>query len=49
MDQAFAAMAKDIVDRLKKDPDAYGSEGGVSLKKDVGKKKDNEKAAAGCC
>ena len=49
VDEAFMAMARDIVERLKKDPDAYGSEGGVSLKKDAGKKKVDGAAAGGCC
>ena len=44
VDEAFMSIAKDIVERLKVNPEHYGSEGGVSLNKDKGKKD-----AKGCC
>ncbi len=45
VDEAFMSIAKDIVERLKVNPEHYGSEGGVSLQKDKGKKGE----AKGCC
>lgn len=44
VDEAFMSIAKDIVERLKVNPEHYGSEGGVSLSKDKGKKD-----TKGCC
>ena len=41
------SIAKDIVDRLKENPEHYGSEGGVSLQKDKGKKAGAK--GGGCC
>ncbi len=46
VDEAFTFIAKDIVARLKVNPEHYGSEGGVSLKKDS-TAKSNDKG--GCC
>mmetsp|Transcript_24192 Transcript_24192/g.21997 ORF Transcript_24192/g.21997 Transcript_24192/m.21997 type:complete len:213 (+) Transcript_24192:120-758(+) len=45
VDEAFMSIAKDIVERLKVNPEHYGTEPGVSLSKDKGKKK-NESS---CC
>ena len=46
VDEAFKHIAEDIVKRLKVNPEHYGAEGGVSLKKDS-TAKSNEKG--GCC
>ncbi len=40
------AIAKDIVERLKVNPEHYGTEGGVTLQKD---KSSGKKDAKGCC
>jgi len=44
VDESFMSIAKDIVERLKENPDHYGSSGGTIFVND--KKKDNK---AGCC
>jgi Ras-related protein Rab-8A len=44
VDEAFLAIASDIVGRLRENPEHYGSEGGVSLNN--GKKKSS---GGGCC
>lgn len=45
VDKAFLSIASDIVERLKENPEHYGSEGGVTLdKSNRGKKSDK-----GCC
>jgi hypothetical protein len=45
VDKAFMSIAADIVERLKENPEHYGSEGGVTLdKNNRGKKVDK-----GCC
>lgn len=46
VDEAFSSMAKDIVERLKVNPEHYGGEGGVNIRKDS-KKASPEKG--GCC
>ena len=46
VDEAFSAMARDIVERLKVNPEHYGTEGGVNIRKDS-KKASPEKG--GCC
>jgi len=38
------SIAKDIVERLKVNPEHYGSEGGINMNKDRSKKADK-----GCC
>ena len=47
VDAAFLSIARDIVERLRENPEHYGAEGanGVNLQKD---KKDNVKAKS-CC
>ena len=45
VDAAFLSIAKDIVDRLRENPEHYGSEGGVSLQKE----KTNSAQAKSCC
>jgi nitrogenase molybdenum-iron protein alpha/beta subunit len=40
VDKAFLSIASDIVDRLKENPEHYGSEGGVSLDRNNKGKKD---------
>jgi hypothetical protein len=47
VDEAFTFIAKDIVSRLKVNPEHYGSEGGVSLKKEGAGAKSADKS--GCC
>ena len=55
VDEAFDKMALTIVDRLKENPDHYGSEGGLSLNKSggSGQKSGNNSAkqggGGGCC
>ena len=44
VDESFMAIAKDIVDRLKENPDHYGSSGGAIF---VNENKSKEKT--GCC
>jgi hypothetical protein len=42
VDEAFLAIASDIVERLKENPEHYGSERGMNLQ--------NQKpASTGCC
>jgi Ras-related protein Rab-8A len=43
VDEAFLAIASDIVERLRENPEHYGTDGGVSLKD--GKKPQG----GGCC
>ena len=45
VDEAFMSIAKDIVDRLKENPDHYGSTGGNNIF--VNENKNKEKAS--CC
>lgn len=45
VDAAFLSIAKDIVDRLRENPEHYGSEGGVSLQKE----KTSSTQAKSCC
>ena len=45
VDKAFYSIACDIVDRLKLNPEHYGSEGGVSLDRN----KKGSEAAKSCC
>lgn len=47
VDKAFVSIATDIVERLKVNPDHYGSEGGMNLNKDKGKA--NAANSKGCC
>jgi Ras-related protein Rab-8A len=47
VDKAFVSIATDIVERLKVNPDHYGSEGGMNLNKDKGKA--NPAGSKGCC
>ena len=47
VDKAFVSIATDIVERLKINPDHYGSEGGMNLNKDKGKT--NANGSSGCC
>ena len=44
VDECFMAIAKDIVERLKENPDHYGSSGGAIF---VNDQKNKEKS--GCC
>lgn len=44
VDESFMSIAKDIVERLKENPDHYGSSGGAIFVNDA---KKNEKS--GCC
>lgn len=44
VDAAFMSIAKDIVERLKINPEHYGTEGGVNLAKNQAKKEEK-----GCC
>lgn len=44
VDESFMSIAKDIVERLKENPDHYGSNGGAIFVSDA---KKNEKS--GCC
>ena len=46
VDDAFMTMAKDIVERLKVNPEHYGTEGGMNIRKDT-KKASPDKS--GCC
>ena len=48
VDKAFVSIASDIVERLKINPDHYGSEGGMNLNKDKSKAGANS-AKGGCC
>ena len=43
VDQAFMSIAKDIVERLKVNPEHYGSDGGMKIKEE---KKNESKS---CC
>eukprot|EP01036_Dinobryon_divergens_P027524 gene27524-36318_t len=46
VDEAFMAIAKDIVDRLKENPEHYGSTGGQAIfVNDAAKKKEK----SSCC
>lgn len=45
VDEAFMSIAKDIVERLKVNPEHYGTESGVSLSSKDKSKKDTK----GCC
>jgi hypothetical protein len=47
VDNAFMSIAKDIVGRLKINPEHYGSESGMKVK-EADKKPDNAKGG-GCC
>ena len=47
VDKAFISIATDIVERLKVNPDHYGSEGGMNLNKNKGKKP--SESGSGCC
>lgn len=48
VDEAFKKMAEDIVERLKVNPEHYGNEGGMAIRKDgAGKKASPDKG--GCC
>jgi Ras-related protein Rab-8A len=47
VEKAFQSIARDIVERLKENPEHYGSEGGVSL--DKGKSRGRAAPAKGCC
>lgn len=47
VDKAFVSIATDIVERLKVNPDHYGSEGGMNLQKDKGKSANG--GAKQCC
>jgi Ras-related protein Rab-8A len=49
VDKAFTSIASDIVERLKVNPDHYGSEGGMNLSKDKNKAGSVAGAKAGCC
>ena len=44
VDESFMSIAKDIVERLKINPEHYGVDGGVSFNKETAKKD-----AKGCC
>jgi len=44
VDESFMSIAKDIVERLKENPDHYGSSGGAIFVNDA---KNKEKS--GCC
>ena len=46
VDNAFMSIAKDIVSRLKVNPEHYGSEGGVKIKEGGEKKPEGGKS---CC
>lgn len=47
VDDAFMMMAKDIVERLKVNPEHYGTDSGVNIRKDGAKKASPDKG--GCC
>ena len=47
VDDAFMTMARDIVERLKVNPEHFGTEGGMNIRKDGGKKVSPDKS--GCC
>ena len=47
VDAAFMSIAKDIVGRLKINPEHYGSDGGLKVKE--GDKKPADTGKAGCC
>ncbi len=47
VEKAFVSIATDIVERLKINPDHYGSEGGMNLNKDKGKAA--SAGGKGCC
>ena len=47
VDAAFMSIAKDIVGRLKINPEHYGSDGGLKVKE--GEKKAVDSGKAGCC
>ncbi len=53
VDEAFECMAKTIVERLKENPDHYGSEGGMALNKNGASTstggKPGQAGKAGCC
>lgn len=49
VDEAFMTISKDIVERLKINPEHYGTEGGVNLKKDNGKFAGGAAGKKGCC